>query len=250
MLESKRRAIIFIMISLLLALTAGFLVMKKVGAMNDNLGTMENVYVAKKEIPSRTLIQPSDVMVIEIPKRYLADYHITDPQDLMNKVSVIPLSNGDLIMKGMLKQVSNVMNEKNRLITLMGSDRVVFDQELETLDRVDIIVSHKFNGKEETSIFMQDVKVATEISSGEKNETFKGVQLEVPLEKAPELIHMQNYADSVRILKANVGTGTQVEEVKEEAPPVQEPPATPPPAETPPAVDPAVNSDPNQAAAN
>lgn len=246
MLESKRRAIIFIMISLLLALTAGFLVMKKVGNLNDNLGTMVNVYVAKEAIPSRTLIKPSDVMTIEIPKRYLEDYHVTDTEDLMNQVSVIPLSNGDLIMKGMLKQVSNVRNEKNRLINLMGSDRVNFDEPLEESERVDIIVSHKFNGKEETSIFMQDVKVASVAKAG-KAKTFKGVWLEVPLEQAPKLIHMQNYADSVRILKANVGKGPQAEAVKEETPPVQVPP---PPATTPPAVDPAVNPDPNQAAAN
>src|SRR4051812_27148624 len=187
MLESKRRAIIFIMISLLLALTAGYLVMKKVGDMNDNLGTMVNVYVANKEIPSRTLIKPEDVGIMEIPKRYKKPYHVTDPEDIMNKVSVVPLSNEDLIMKGMLKQVSNVMNEKNRLITLMGSDRVIFDESLEALDRVDIIVSHKFNGKEETSIFMQDVKVAN-VSTEGKAKTFKGVRLEVPLEKAPELI--------------------------------------------------------------
>lgn len=47
MLESKRRAIIFFILSLLLALTAGLLVLKKVQAINDNLGTMVKVYVAK-----------------------------------------------------------------------------------------------------------------------------------------------------------------------------------------------------------
>ena len=43
MLESKRRSIIFFVLSVLLALTAGFLVMNKVRALNNNLGTMVKV---------------------------------------------------------------------------------------------------------------------------------------------------------------------------------------------------------------
>jgi len=49
---------------------------------------------------------------------------------------------------------------------------------------------------------MKDVKVAR---IAKKSDKFAGVQLEVPLEQAPQLIHMQNYADSVRIVKSNVG---------------------------------------------
>jgi hypothetical protein len=85
----------------------------------------------------------------------------------------------------------------------MQNERVFFDEPLEALDRVDIIVSHRFNNKEETTVFMKDVKVAR--VAKDKGKDFKGVQLEVSMEKAPELIHMQNYADSLRIIKANVG---------------------------------------------
>lgn len=204
MLETKRRAIIFFLLSLLLAMTAGFLVLKKVRDLNDELGTMVNVFVAKQDITSRTMLTPDDVTTIQIPKRFKESYHITKPEDMMNMVSVVPLSSGDIIMKNMLKQVSNTVDENNRLITLMGSDRVLFDEPLEAMDRVDIIVSHKFNGKEETSIFMKDVKIAR---VAKKKDVFKGVMVEIPLDKAPELIHMQNYADSVRIIKANVGKG-------------------------------------------
>ncbi len=202
MLESKRKAIIFIILSVLLALTAGFLVLKKVQALNTNLGTSVQIYVASKEISSRMLITPENIKTEEIPKKFLKDYHITDAKELVNKVSVVPLSSGDVITKNILKQAASVVEENNRLITLMKSERVFFDEPLEALDRVDVIVSHRFSGKEETSIFMKDVKVAR---VAKKDDDFQGVQLEVPLEKAPELIHMQNYSDSLRIVKANVG---------------------------------------------
>ncbi|NQD66056.1 flp pilus assembly protein CpaB [Bacillus haikouensis] len=201
MLESKRKAIIFIVLSILLAVTAGFLVLKKVQALNTNLGTSVKIFVADKEIASRSLITPDNVKTEEIPKKFLKDYHVTDVDELVNKVSVVPLATGDMITTNILKRASSVVDENNRLITLMQNERVFFDEPLEALDRVDIIVSHHFNNKEETTVFMRDVKVARVA----KDKDFKGVQLEVSMEKAPELIHMQNYADSLRIIKANVG---------------------------------------------
>ncbi|PFG03904.1 flagella basal body P-ring formation protein FlgA [Bacillus sp. es.034] len=221
MLESKRKAIIFIVLSVLLAVTAGFLVLKKVQALNTNLGTSVKIYVASKEISSRSLITPENVMTDEIPKKFLKSYHITNVDELVNKVSVVPLSEGDVITKNILKQASSVVDENNRLITLMQNERVFFDEPLEALDRVDIIVSHRFNGKEETSVFMKDVKVAR---TAKKDNKFKGVQLEVSIDKAPELIHMQNYADSLRVIKANVGkqeASENAEETEKENPPAE-----------------------------
>ncbi|MBS4175844.1 flagella basal body P-ring formation protein FlgA [Bacillus sp. FJAT-49736] len=202
MLESKRRAMIFLILSLLLAAIAGFLVLKKVQDINANLGTLVKVYVANTNIPSRTLIKPSDVRTDEIPKKYLRDYHITNTEDLVNKVSVVPLSAGDIITKNILKQATAVLNENDRLLTLMQSDKVYFDEPLEAQDRVDIVVSDQFSGKKQTYIFMSDVKVVR--VAKEKN-SFKGVQLEIPITQVPKLIHYQNYADSIRIVKANVG---------------------------------------------
>lgn len=202
MLESKKKAIIFFVLSLLLALTAGFLVLRKVQAINNNLGTMVKVFVAKNDISSRSLITPDNVETEEIPKKYLRDYHVTNAKELVNKVSVVPLSAGDMITDNILKQASDVVEENNRLISLRVGERVNFDEELQALDRVDIIVSERFTGKEETKLFMEDVKVARVAKEKGK---FIGIQVEIPQSKVPELIHMQNYADSVRIVKSNVG---------------------------------------------
>lgn len=212
MIESKRKAIIFFFLAAILAGTAGFLTLQKVKELNTDLGTMVDVYAAGQDIASRSVITPKDIAVEKIPKKFVTDEHITNTDDLENKVSVIPLSSGDLITKNMLKQASAVMEENNRLITLMSSERVFFDEELEALDRVDIIVSLRDEEINKTEIFMQDVKVARVANDNKK---FAGVQLEISLDQAPELIHMQNYADSVRIIKANVGTA----EAKEEAVP-------------------------------
>lgn len=207
MLESKRRAIIFLSISLLLAFFAGLFFLQKMKELNSELGGMTKIYVTATDIPSRTLLQPNHVKQEEIPNRYVNNSYVTNVEDLIDMVLVVPLVDGDIITKSMLKPVSNATDENNRLVTILQSERIRFDEELEGLDRVDIVVSHKFDGKPVTEVFMKDVLVASVMKSEKQ---FSGVALEVSADDAPRIIHMQNYADSIRILKANVGKVLQI----------------------------------------
>ncbi|MFE8703866.1 SAF domain-containing protein [Cytobacillus sp. FJAT-54145] len=213
MLESKRRATIFLLLAFLLAVAAGYLVLDKVRDLNAELGGMTKIYIANGSIPVRTLIQENQVTTIEIPNKFVNKAHIQDKDKLINRVSVVPLNEGEIITKNMLKPFTELRNENSRLIAMYPSEKVQFDQVIETLDRVDIIVSTNKNGEEKTEIFMRDVPVA--YSDGGK-EDFAGVALEVKLEDAPKLIHIQHYADKVRILKANVGKGDEPTEKVEQ----------------------------------
>lgn len=210
MLESKRKALIFFFIAILLAAASGFLILQKVQDLNTNLGTVVKIYVANKDVSSRQVITPDDLTTDEIPNKYLRDEHVTNVEDLINKVSTVPLSEGDIITRNMLKDASAVTDADNRLISLLRSEKVFFDEELTALDRVDILVSHNFGEKPVTEVFLDDVKVARAATNTDKE--FSGVQIEVPYEVVPELIHMQNYADSMRIVKANVGQLAQAED--------------------------------------
>ncbi|MBY6038569.1 flp pilus assembly protein CpaB [Fictibacillus nanhaiensis] len=236
MLESKRKAIIFITLSVLLAILAGVMFLQKVKALNNQLGDTTPVYVAKTDIPSRELIKPSQVKTIELPNKYITDKHIVDKSKLANMVSIVPLSQDDIITTSMLKEASSVRDQNNRLVTIVPSEKVSFDQELEISDRVDIIVSHKFEEKPKTELFMSDVLVSM---VAKKDGKFKGVRLEVSVEDAAKLIHMQNYADSVRILKANVGKSETADKQGKPVVPKTETPAPAPaskaPEKTPPA---------------
>ncbi|MFC3884381.1 Flp pilus assembly protein CpaB [Bacillus songklensis] len=223
MLESKRKAIIFLSLSFLLAITAGVLFLGKIKDLNSDLGGRTKVYVAATDVASRTPIEPNQVTTIELPNRFVTDSHVTDVRDLVNKVFVVPMSKGDLITKNVLKPVSNVQNEHNRLVAIFENEKVHFDQEVDALDRIDIIVSHKVGDQPKTEVFMKDVLVSA-VPPGKK---FTGVAVEVSEEDAPKLIHMQNYAESMRILKANVGKEDnkvkEQEKPKEEAAPASAP---------------------------
>ncbi|MFS0554922.1 flp pilus assembly protein CpaB [Brevibacillus sp. 179-C9.3 HS] len=204
MLESKRRAIIFLVLSFLLAAIAGFLFLQKIKEINAQLGEMVEIYEANADIPSRALINPDQLTVREIPKKFADDSYVMDKASLKNQVTIVPLSKGDIITKNIMKPANIVRDQNNRLVTVFQSGNVVFDQELEALDRVDIIISHQMNGKAATEVFMKDVPVAMVAKSENK---FKGVALELPFEEVPKFIHQQHYAQMVRILKSNVGKG-------------------------------------------
>lgn len=205
MLESKRRAIIFISISLLLAAVAGFMFLMKVNELNESLGGTKKVYVASQKIDSRTIISPDDIKIIDLPNKFVADDYIevSEAEKITNKVSIVPITAETIITESILKDFSNVGDPNNRKVALMWSDKVSFDDNINDQDRVDIVVSHQFDGAPKTEIFMSDVLVF-KVLVNDKKESI-GLHLEVSKQDASRLIHMQNYADSIRILKANVG---------------------------------------------
>ncbi|MEO4054195.1 SAF domain-containing protein [Solibacillus sp. CAU 1738] len=209
MLEAKRRAAIFLILAFLMAAVVGYLVLEKVKQLNAELGGMVEIYVSNGNIPTRTLLQPNQLSKMEIPQKFLTDSHITADSEIIGYVSVVPLEEGDIVTKNMLKNFANLQNENNRLVALYRTDKVQFDQEIAALDRVDIVVSHDKNGEKTTEIFMKDVPVA--FAQGTR-ENFAGIAVEISMTDAPKLIHMQNYAEYIRVLKANVGKDGQVAE--------------------------------------
>lgn len=219
-LEAKRRAAIFLILAFLLAAVAGYLVLEKVKQLNAELGGMVEIYVSNGDIPARTLLQSNQITKMEIPQKFLTDSHITSEKEIIGQVSVVPLNKGDMITNNMLKNYSNLQNENNRLVALYRTENVQFDQEVAALDRVDIIVSQETNGKKNTKLFMKDVMVAYASGTGEK---FSGVAVEVSAEDATKLIHMQNYAEHIRVLKANVGQELAATEEAPDAKPAEKP---------------------------
>ncbi|MFX3673036.1 MAG: SAF domain-containing protein [Paenisporosarcina sp.] len=206
MLEAKRRAAIFFILAFILAAATGYMVLQKVKDLNSDLGALTKVYVAKEEILSREIIQQNQVTVMELPNKFvIKDSHITSLTDLENRVSVVPLKPGEIITKNMIKPASNLQNENNRLVAIPRTDKIWFDQEFVALDRVDIIVSREVDGKPETSVFMKDVVVRYALKKGED---ILGISVEVSADDAPKLIHMENYADHIRLLKSNVGNNS------------------------------------------
>lgn len=208
--DARRRAIIFTVIALVLAAFAGILFIQRVGEVEAQLGNFVTVYVAKKDIGSRQPLSAGDFEAKKIPAKYVAQSVVTDLKKIGNYgsidkfVAVAPLKEGDVLTYNLLKPADDYTTGDRRLVQVPSSNRVAFDQALEANDRVDIIVSWNENdipaGEKRTSVFMKDVLVASVLPSSK--DKFTGVWLEMSLDEARKFIDAQNFAQSVRILKA------------------------------------------------
>ncbi len=217
MQDAKRRAIIFAVISLVLAALAGILFMQRVSAVEAQLGNEVTVFVAKTDIQPRQPLKPEQFEAVEVPQKFVQQSTVTNLNKIDEFVTIVPLKKGDVLDSNLLKPAKELGTSGNkRLVYVPASDRIVFDQPLNAQDRADIIVSWGGDdGSKRTVIFDTDVLVAA--ASGEEGK-FSGVWLEMTLEEAKRFIDAQNYAHSVRILKAPQGKSKEKVSVDQELP--------------------------------
>lgn len=206
MQDAKRRAILFAVISLILATLAGILFMQRVSAVEAQLGDEVTVYVAKTDIQPRQPLKPEQFEAVQIPQKFVQQSMVTNLQGggdggIEDYVTIVPLKKGDVLNTNLLKPAKELgTSGDKRLVYVPASNRIEFDQPLEAQDRADVIVSWGGNDESKrTVIFDTDVLVAA--TSGEEGK-FAGVWLEMSLEDARRFIDAQNFARSVRILKA------------------------------------------------
>ncbi len=209
MQDAKRRAIIFFVIALLLAAIAGYLFLQKVSAVDDQLGRWVTVYVAAQDISLREPLKPEYFKAVEIPKRFVQDSQVTDLNAIQigdytvpieHLVAVVPLAEGDVLTHNMLKTQSSLTENNKRMVTLAQSNRIQFDGTLDYNDRVDLIVSDKKGNENVTEVFMKDILVVG--LAKDEDGSVKGIGLELTMEQARKLIHAQNFAIAIRVLKA------------------------------------------------
>jgi pilus assembly protein CpaB len=196
MQDAKRRAIIFAILSVVLAGIAGYLFLDELSLVHAELGQYETVYVAARDIPTREPLSPSDFEPKKVPVKFIQRSMVTDLKGIENTVSVVPLEKGDPLTANVLKRANEFVSGDNRMVVLSQTDRVSFDGAMQANDRVDIVVSAGSNENPKTIVFLKDVRVVW------NSKDYKSIGVELTLEEAKELIHQQNFAVSIRVLKA------------------------------------------------
>ncbi|WP_091573144.1 hypothetical protein [Melghirimyces thermohalophilus] len=202
MQDAKRRALIFLVMALALAAIAGFLFLQKVSAVDARLGDRATVWVAKQTIPPREPLKAQYFEAMKVPEQFVQDSIVTDLKavemgeytySIDQLISVAPMSEGDVLTDNVLKTKSFLSSENKRMVTLVRSDRLRFDGSLDINDHVDIIVSEEGKG---TYTFLKDVPIVGMTEDG------SGIGVEVSLKEAEKLIDKENFAISIRVLKA------------------------------------------------
>jgi hypothetical protein len=201
MQDAKKRAMLFGLLSLILASISGVLFINKSEEVDKKLGKKTTIYVASKNISPREKLTPNSFTAKELPTQYVPSTALRNLSGISQYVTVVPIVKGDFLTTHFLRKETELTSANNRLVFLARSDSVMYDQEVDRFDHVDIIVSKKTkSGKSETFLFLQNVPVI--VTARDRQKVFQGAGLELSLEAAIKLIHEQIVADSIRILKA------------------------------------------------
>lgn len=210
MIDSKRKAIIFLTISFILAVVTAGVVLVQISQAQERLGETVEVASVSEDVPSNSAIDMKDIEWVKFPKNSASSF-ITDKSELEEVITLIDLKEGDLLTKNLVRKKLDIPANE-RVVWLNATDIVLEDQQVKVGDLVDIIVSRELERKVETKRLLSNIKVVERDKEG-------GIKISLPLEQAEKLIHYQNFAKQIRVLVVN-----QVNDNKEA---VEEKPAKP-----------------------
>lgn len=202
MIDSKRKAIIFLTISFILAIVTAGVVLVQISQAQDRLGEMIEVASVKKDVPSYTEINESHIEWVKFPRANVYSSLITDAKDLEDVITVVNLKPGDILTGNLIRKKLDIPTNE-RVVLLNATDIVLIDQKLTEGDLVDVIVSREIEKNVETKRLLSNVKVV-QMGGDETEDSEKdSIKISLPIADAEQLIHYQNFAKQIRVLRVN-----------------------------------------------
>jgi len=196
MREAKRHIAGFLVLAWLLSCLAAYLVYERVSAVEAQLGDRVDVLVAAESIPAQVPLEERHLKTVSLPSAFLQPGMVTDPAEVVGKVSLVELPPGALILSHAVKDRVVIPADK-RLIRLYRSQVVQFDFDLMVGDEVDVIVTVPGDQAERyrTELLLSGLPVVDVAA----DRSWVGV--EVPAEDAPRLVGMQVQAVLLQLLR-------------------------------------------------
>ncbi|MEH7392348.1 SAF domain-containing protein [Bacillus sp. JJ1503] len=233
MIDAKRKAIIFLTISFLLAIVAAGVILVQINQAQQKLGKTVAVATAAKDIKSYHEIKESDIEWIQMPQSSAYSSLIRSENEFKDAISVAEVKEGELLTKALVRKKLDIpIND--RVVWLNATKIVLIDQDVAEGDLVDIIVSEEVNGSLQTKRQFQNVSV---VQVEKQNEGPSKIKISLSVENAERIIHYQNSAVQIRVLlvnQASSGEKNEPDAVEQKAPQKEQEKASdkPPAAET------------------
>jgi Flp pilus assembly protein CpaB len=200
MIDAKRKAIIFLTLSFLLAVATAGVILMQITEAQKKLGKTVAVAAAAKNIGSYSEINESDITWVELPETSAYESFITDEQDLKDAISVVEIEEGDLLTSTLVRKKLDIP-ENERVVWLNATEAVLIDQEVAEGDLVDLVVARNDeNDNFVTERFLNNIRV---VQVEEVKEGAPRVKIALTIEEAERVIHFQNSAVQLRVLRVN-----------------------------------------------
>lgn len=246
MFETKRRALIFMLLSIGTAMIAVVLFASYIQETRASLGELDTVLVAKKKIPAGVPITADMVSEEQLPKKYMLNSLVRSPEELKGKISMVPVSEGSVLTTAMLRDNTIVSGEYRQV--MLRPPMAVFDDTVDALDKVDLVMAYEASGTEAgaqgdkrmTKVLLKDITVNKVFLMKENSQDPKDIaalSVAVKLEDSKSLIWAMNYAKEIHVLKSGTAkaqsekpAAQQLEKTDKPAPKASQPAPAPAPA--------------------
>lgn len=213
MFESKRRALLLLLLSLAFGAAAVILFSSYMQETKDSLGELVTVQVAGSDIPAGRVIDETLLEEQELPRKYMLDSLIESPADLIGRVSMVPIVKGAVITQAMLRDNSLVSGDFRQV--LLRAPLAVFDDQIDAYDQVDLLISYEQDGeggqaagadRRTTQVLLKGVTVSSVHKTGDE---ITAVGVMVKLADAKSVVWALNYGKEVRLLKTGNAKAAQ-----------------------------------------
>lgn len=218
MIDAKRKAIILLTIAFLLAVAAAGVIVVQISNTQERLGKTVEVAAAAKDIYSNQEINTeNDLKWIELPATSVYESLITKDEAKKvfgNSITVVDLDEGELITDSLVRDRLNIP-ENERVVWLNATETVILDQVVTEGDFVDIVVVFQDPAQQvQTKRVLTNIPVV-EVDENNKKEdqekaadeensaSIERVKVSLPITDAEMVIHHQNTAIQMRVLRVN-----------------------------------------------
>ena len=198
----KRRGIVLIFLSLLMAVGAAFVanrwVVARVMPDQEIVANSAQVVAASMSIPFATKVEERHLKLVEIPEGLTPDGFFESIQDVLGQVSTTNISRGEILVTERFRThttgstLAALVNENMRAVTVRVDDVVGVAGFLLPGNTVDILASRKIGNKRAvTETILRNIKVLAvdQTASAESNEPVivRAVTLEMKPKQAEVL---------------------------------------------------------------
>lgn len=228
MYESKRRVFLFLFIAIASAFAAVLLFAQYVERIERELGEQVGIQTAGEAIAVGTVITADMLQTIKLPRKYVVDSFLTTGEEAVGKMALVQIPPGEVLTQAMLGEMRKLPDDY-RLVQLRAPI-AVFDEQLDVLDRVDVIGTYDKRAGEQslaatsleqtgigdgrtTEILLRDIPVIRVYKEGEE---IVSIGVALTLEQARQVVWLQNFGKEVRVLKG-ASRLASAEEVKQRA---------------------------------
>lgn len=209
----QRRGILLIGVALVGAVAVFVMVGRYVSDVRTQLGPLVTVVAAAEDLPPFATPEPADLVVAEVPQRWLPPHSYTDPSQLTELVAAADIPAGTVLTEGMFLDRPSIGPGEREIAILVDAETGVGGK-LTSGAVVDILAT--FEGTEEDPASVRIVVQRAEIievgspvdvteSGAERRSVGFGSSERLPVtfrlsvEDARTLAYVESFATSVRL---------------------------------------------------